>query len=380
MQRMQIWGLSLFLLSCSGVSHAAISAKATICSDCSYQQALALVQEVAAPAIQCTYANEVPDAASEQCNSIESRYVVFDIKTDQAYGFRLFHSNQGGPFYSLELQASNEPVEADIQRLLRVAAQARGHLQQGIAEITASLVQQLSIYSVQTVSVFSAEAQSSDQCSQDPHARAIRDAVDSRNRLATLQNAADNSFINKKSETVSWFKNKDGLSMFSLDSVSFSLTSPSGSFGSASIEGTFKVVPGSDKQFITRTYYPNSALDSVTVGLTSTSASFSTVVDVIDYSSGIPRVSVSENGTFIEGVALRFITNTTLGTPLSVSACVHNELKKLLDIRPSTTSGGGSEGPPGSVNGGGSGGGDLSTCTYDVYSNGRWTGSYQSVC
>jgi hypothetical protein len=367
---MQILVVSLILLGCSGGPKPSISAKATVCDDCSYQQALTLAKEVAAPAIQCTYANEVADPASEQCTSIESRYVVFDARTDQAYGFHLFHSNQGGPSYSLELQTADEPVEADILRLLRVAAQARSHLQQGISESTADLIQQ--VYLAPNKAVVQAPVLTVEQCSQDPNAKAIRDALDSTNRHVILQNAAINSLVAKKSERVHWFTDKDGRSQFSYSSKTETLEP-------AFAEGSFQLPLSSGKQFITRSYHPNAALDSVTVGLTVTSASTSTVVDVIDYSSGIPRVSVSENSTVIEGVALRFIINTTLGTPLSVSACVHNELKKLMDVRPSTTSGSGSEGPSGPVNGGGSGG-DLSTCTYDVYTNGRWTGSYQSVC
>ncbi|RVU33528.1 hypothetical protein EOE67_16050 [Rheinheimera riviphila] len=271
-------------------------------------------------------------------------------------------------------------VEAEVTRLLKVAAEARNHLKQGISQIPAELIQQLGVYAVAAPSGLSAQAQSADQCSQNPHVRAIRDALDSSGRLNTLQIAANNSLIHKRTETVSWFKNKDGLSVFSLDAVSFGLTSPSSQFGSVSASGTFKVNSESNVQYITRTYYPNQNHDSVTAGLTSTSATFSKVVDKIDYGSGIPVASVEDNATVIEGVALRFIINTKASTPLSVSKCVHEELKKLVDIRPSTTAPGGGYGEPGEPGTGGNHGGLPVQCTWDVYSNGVWSGSYQSDC
>jgi hypothetical protein len=344
MKRIQLGAASFLLLTGLGWaegSQAAISAKATICEDCSYQQALSDAKEQAAPQIQCSYATEVPDPASEQCRSTETRYVVYSAASQQVYGFRLYHTNQGGPSYNLTLAASNVPVEAEVTRLLKVAAEARNHLKQGISQIPAELIQQQGVYAVAAPSALSAQAQSADQCSQNPHVRAIRDALDSSSRLNTLQIAANNSLVHKKTETVNWFKNKDGLSMFSLDSVSYGLTSPSTQFGSVSASGTFKVNSESNVQYITRTYYPNPTHDGVTAGLTATSATFSKVVDKIDYGSGFPIVRVEDNATVIEGVALRFIINTKAATPLSVSKCVHEALKKLVDIRPSTTASGG---------------------------------------
>jgi hypothetical protein len=386
MKRMQLGATSFLLLTGLGWaegSQAAIRAKATICEDCSYQQALSYAKEQATPQMQCSYATEVPAPASEQCRSTEARYVVYSAASQQVYGFRIYHTNQGEPSYNLALAASNVPVEAEVTRLLKVAAEARNHLKQGISQIPAELVQQLGVYAVATPSELSAQTQtqSADQCRQNPHARAIRDALDSSGRLATLQLAASNSMVHKKTETVSWFKNKDGLSEFSLEADTFGLTSPSSQSGSVSVSGTFKVNSESNVQYITRTYYPNPNHDSVTAGLTATSATSSKVVDKIDYGSGLPRVRVEHNGTVIEGVVLRFIINTKVATPLSVSKCVHEELKKLVAIRPSTTvPGSGQEGPIGPVDGGGSPGGLPMQCTWDVYSNGVWSGSYQSDC
>jgi hypothetical protein len=382
MKRMQLCAASFLLLTGVGwaeSSQAAVSTKAAVCENCSYQQALNDAKERAAPPIQCSYPTEVRDPSTEQCHSSEAHYVVYSAASQQVYGFRVYHTNQGSPSDNLTLAVSNEPVEAEVTRLLKVAAEARNHLKQGISQIPAELIQQLGVYAVAFPSALSAQIQSAAQCSQDPHARAIRDALDSSGRLATLQLAASNSLINKRLETVSWFKNKDGLSVFSLDSVSFGVTSPSSKFGSVSASGTFKVNAESNVQYITRTYYPNQNHDSVTAGLTATSATFSKVVDKIDYGSGVPIASVEDNGTFIEGVPLRFVINTKANTPLSVSQCVHDELKKLVDIRPSTTSPGGGKGEPGSP-GGSDHGGLPRQCIYDVYSNNIWTGSYQTSC
>lgn len=378
MKRMQLGATGFLLLTGLGWaegSQAAISAKATICEDCTYQQALSDAKEQAAPQIQCSYATEVPDPASEQCRSTEAHYVVYSAASQQVYGFRIYHTNQGGPSYNLTLAASNVPVEAEVTRLLKVAAEARNHLKQGISQIPAELIQQLGVYAVATPSGLSAQAQtqSADQCSQNPHVRAIRVALDSSGRLATLQLAASNSLVHKKTETVSWFKNKDGLSDFSLDADTFALTSQPSQLGLVSVSGKFNVKAESNVQYITRTFHPNPNNDSVTAGLTATSATFSKVVDKIDYGSGLPTVSVDIDGTAIEGVLLRFIVNTKAATPLSVSKSVHEELKKLVDIRPSTTA-------PGEPGTGGNHGGLPVQCTWDVYSNGVWSGSYQSDC
>lgn len=365
----------------SPACEASVNLEATVCTNCSYQEALAIAKDVATPDLSCSYANEVPDPSSEQCFSSEKSHIVFNVATNQSYKFKIYHDNQGFPSYSMGVVVTSESVDPEIERLLRIASEARGNLQGVIDQIPSQLVAQLTstgLHQVLESDVFT--TQTSTDCAQNPHARAVKDAVDSNARLNVLQYAANNSFVRGKSETVSWFKNKDGLSQFSLDSVTFGITSPSTKFGAVSVQGTFKVEPNSQRQFITRTYYPNPSHDSVTVGLTSTSSDFSKVVDVIDYSSGMPVATVSDNGTVIEGVVLRFILNTSTGSPLVVSKCVHEELKKALDIRAAnqgSSSGAGESPSPGS--GGGSSGG-VPYCTYDVYTNGRRTGSYQALC
>ncbi|WP_189431268.1 hypothetical protein [Alishewanella longhuensis] len=88
----------------------------------------------------------------------------------------------------------------------------------------------------------------------------------------------------------------------------------------------------SGTQFITRTYYPSAEHDAVNVGLTPTSASFSKVVDRMNYASGTPVTSVDPNLTFIEGIALRFLIDAKTDKPFAASKCVDEKLKELLDI------------------------------------------------
>lgn len=335
MDVLRLTAAGLCLLLTSTVVDAAqksINTRATVCEDCSYQQAVSYAKAHAAPRIECSYATEIRDLASEQCHSIESRHIVYRAASQQSYGFRLYHSNQGGSADALTLQVRDEPVAAEVSRLLRLAADAREHLQQGIAQIPADIINQTGVYAVQALAEFSLYANSSNACSQDPHARALQDALSSNRRLNTLQLAASNSLVSKKAETVNRFKNKAGLTLLSLDTFSFSMSSPSSKFGSVAVSGTFKVNAESGTQFITRTYYPNAEHDTVNVGLTATSASFSKVVDRIDYASGTPVASVDINATFIEGIALRSLIDAKTDKPFAASNCVDKKLKEFLDI------------------------------------------------
>lgn len=329
--RLTAAGLCL-LLSSTAVDAAQrpINTRATVCEDCSYQQAVSYAKAHAAPRIECSYATEIRDLASEQCHSTESRYIVYSAASQQSYGFRLYHSNQGGSADALTLQLADEPVEAEVTRLLQLAADARGHLQQGIAQIPADIIKQTGLYAVRSPAEFSTYADSNNTCSQDPHARALQDALSSNRRLNTLQLAAGNSLLSKKAETVTWFKSKAGLTLFNLDTVSFSISSPSSKFGSVTVSGTFNVNAESDTQFITRTYYPNAEHDAVNAGLTPTSTTFSKVVDRIDYASGAPVASVDTNATFIEGIGLRFLIEAKTDKPFAAGKCVAEKHQALL--------------------------------------------------
>lgn len=159
------------------------------CSNCSYEEAVAIATSKAAPTIHCVIDQTSTDDPVEQCSSLPKRFFVVNEKSRQIFPLVVFHKQQKNQRQLLTLATRNGALSAGQQQSILKALDAKHLLFQLLLDISDSLSEEANRNLIaDPARALSRQTNTGvnhpdNSCNDDPHAQALENALSESYRI-----------------------------------------------------------------------------------------------------------------------------------------------------------------------------------------------------
>jgi len=152
------------------------------CSNCSYEEAVAIATSEAAPTVHCVIDQTSTDDPVEQCSSLPKRFFVVNKKSRQIFPLVVFHKHQKSQRQLLTLATTNGALSTRQQQSILKALDAKHLLFPLLLEISDNLSQEANHNLIaDPATALSRQTNTGvhhpdNSCNDDPHAQALENA------------------------------------------------------------------------------------------------------------------------------------------------------------------------------------------------------------